>query len=98
MFKMSESDVGATFSAMAAGLEDIYSVVDNSTEKGVQITHTLENLALISRGRSASSSASNGIIKALNNMNREVKVELKLDSSATKKLLSGEAIIAVGKV
>jgi len=96
VFELSEIGVGSTFVAMAAGLEDIYSVIDNSTEKGVQITHTLENLALITRGKSASSSATGGIIKALNNMNREIKLQLQLDPTSTKKLLEGEAINTIG--
>ena len=68
LFKLAQGGVGSVFVDMATALDTLFASVDKSTEKGVQVTHTLENLALISSGTSAQASGFKGVIGAINKM------------------------------
>jgi len=88
MFKLGSVDLGAQFEAMATGLQTIYEMVNSKSKSGIQITHTLENLALIMSGTSAqSTSGISGIIKAIGRMSTQLSATITLDATATEKLL-----------
>jgi hypothetical protein len=83
---------------MAAGLNEISAIVSKETESGVQIQHTLENIALIKTGKSAGSSGLGGVIKAITGMaKKESTVLLKLDPKQTKDLLTKFGVKAVAE-
>ena len=89
---------GNVFKDMAAGLNEISAIINKETESGVQIQHTLENIALIKTGKSAGSSGLGGVIKAITGMaNKETTVLLKLDPKQTKDLLSKFGVKAVAE-
>jgi hypothetical protein len=89
---------GNLFKDMAAGLNEISAIVSKETESGVQIQHTLENIALIKTGKSAGSSGLGGVIKAITGMaKKESTVLLKLDPKQTKDLLTKFGVKAVAE-
>jgi hypothetical protein len=92
LFKLAQGGVGSVFVDMATALDTLFASVDKSTEKGVQVTHTLENLALISSGTSAQASGFKGVIGAINKMigKREMTMSIKLDKKALEDLASGK--------
>ena len=82
-------EVAKTFSTLKSGLEDIYEVIDNETDRGIQITHTLENLALITTGQSSGTtmqSGFQGIVKALTGMKTQIPIKIEIKGDDVKKL------------
>ena len=82
-------EVAKTFSTLKSGLEDIYEVIDNETDRGIQITHTLENLALITTGQSSGTTMQagfQGIVKALTGMKTQIPIKIEIKGDDVKKL------------
>jgi hypothetical protein len=98
VLKMSGGAKSNFFTDMAAGLTKVSSIIDSESKKGVEIQHTLENMALIKTGKSASSSGTGAVVKAISGMNSGMTVLLKLDPKQTKELLSKNAVEAIGKL
>ena len=98
MLKMSGEANSSFFTDMAAGLTEVSSVIDSQARKGVQVQHTLENIALIKTGKSAGTSGTGAVIKAITGLNSGMTVLLKLDAKQTKELLSKNAVEAIGKM
>jgi len=98
MFKLGTVDLGATFSAMATGLETIYGIVSGESEKGVQITHTLENLALITTGTSAQSGGLAGVIKAISGLSTEMVAYITIDRAALEGALRGQVAQTMAQI
>jgi len=101
--KLGNVDLSVQFGGMAEGMKEILAVIDG--EKGVQITHTLENLALITTGTSAQmnagnmmSSISSGIKKGFGGLfDKDMQVTLTLDKTMTNKLFTeGSARVTLG--
>ncbi len=90
MFKLGSVDIGTQFEGMAENLKKIYDVVNTETKSGIEITHTLENLALITSGTSAQSSSGllSGIMQALKGWGSSMEATLTLDAETTEKFLS----------
>ncbi len=98
VFKVAQGGLGTTFTDMALAIDSLFESVDKSSEKGVQISHTLENLALITSGTSAQASGFKGVIGAINKLvgKKEMILTVKLDKQAIKDLAeNGMAKIAV---
>jgi hypothetical protein len=94
---LGEVDLAAQFSAAAAGMGEIAAVLDS--EKGVHVTHTLENLALITTGTSAQMKTG-GMLKGLTSsvsgltdiFKEKMKMSVQLDKDQTRKFLEGIAV------
>jgi uncharacterized membrane protein YciS (DUF1049 family) len=97
VLNLSGDTKGNIFTEMAAGLNEISAIVDKESEKGMQIQHTLENIALIKTGKSAGAGGFGGVIKAITGMSKDMTVVLKLDAKQTKELLSKYGVEAIAK-
>lgn len=97
LFKGTETDIGNVFTDMAIGLQKVYSVINKESESGIQIQHTLENLALIQTGTSAGSSGMGGIIKAISGLKQEITAQISISGEDVKKLFEDGVInVAAG--
>jgi hypothetical protein len=99
LFKLAQGGVGSVFVEMATALDTLFASVDKSTEKGVQVTHTLENLALITSGTSAQANGFKGVIGAINKMvgSNQMTLNVKLDKKSLEDLAAGRiAKVVVG--
>ena len=78
--KVLNADIGKTMTDLGAGLENISNLVDGKTQKGLAISHTLENLALVTTGTSAQSTSGLGaVVKALSGFGeRGMEMTIKL--------------------
>ena len=98
VFKLAQAGVGSVFAEMTTAIETLFASIDKSSEKGVQVSHTLENLALITSGTSAQMTGFKGVVSAINKMfgKREMTLSVKLDKKALEDLAAGKvAQIAV---
>ena len=94
---LGEVDLSAQFSAAATGMEEIANVLDS--EKGAHVTHTLENLALITTGTSAQMKTG-GMLKGLTSsvsgltdiFKEKMKMTIQLDGEQTKKFFAALAV------
>ena len=98
MFKLGTVDLSSTFSAMATGLETIYGIVNSENKKGVQVSHTLENLALITTGTSAQSGGLAGVIKAITGLRTEMVAYITIDRGALENALNGRVAETVARL
>ena len=94
LFSQSEVNIGKIFTDMATGLQKVYSVINKESESGIQIQHTLENLALIQTGTSAGSSGIGGIIKAISGLKQEITAQISISGEDVKKLFE-EGVVKV---
>ena len=87
-------DVASLFTSISSGLSDIGDTASIDTEKGASITHTLENLALITTGTSAKSGdgGMGGVVKALKGLNLSTQVNIKISGEELKKLIRGDTV------
>jgi hypothetical protein len=98
LIELASLDMAKVFTDLSMGLNKIGDVVTDS-EKGVQITHTLENLALITAGVSAKSQASgiNSMAKAIGKIKPSFNVEVSLNASETLSVFEGNVLNKITK-
>ena len=87
LVELASLDMAKVFTDLTNGLGTIGDVVMGG-DKGMEITHTLENLALITAGVSAKTNNNNigSIAKAIKGIQPAFNVQISLDSSETKDL------------
>ena len=91
VFKLAQGGLGTVFSDMAIAIDTLFKSVDKNSEKGVQVSHTLENLALISTGTSAGTTGFKGVIGAINKLvSSSATLNVKIDKQALEDLASGK--------
>ena len=94
MVNIDLKDVASLFTSITTGLSDIGDIANIDSDKGANITHTLENLALITTGTSAKAGegGTGGVVKALKSLDLSTQVSIKIDGDQLVKLMRGDTV------
>ena len=99
--KVADADMSAVFGSFTQGLGDIEKLI--SSKQGIEISHTLENLALITTGTSAqsknntSSVLTGGFEKLAKLIKGQQEITLKLDAATTQSFLEGNTVKVINQ-
>ena len=99
--KIADADIATIFGNFSQGLGDIEKLMNS--KQGVQISHTLENLALITTGTSAQSKnnttsvLSGGLEKLAKLIKGQQEITLKLDAATTQSFLEGNTVKVINQ-
>ncbi len=98
LIELASLDMAKVFTDLSMGLNKIGDVITDS-EKGIEISHTLENLALITAGVSSKTATSGvgNIAKAIEKMKPAFSVKVSLNAEETLSVFEGNILNKITK-